>query len=62
MIYKTPHKKVRIAQHIPHKALPESRAIINDLDVILHVFMLQIIFTTGFRGMNITENSICVQE
>jgi hypothetical protein len=29
--------------------LPESRAIINDLDVILHGFMLQIISTTVFR-------------
>ena len=27
-------------------SLSESHAIINDLDVILHVFMLQIIYTT----------------
>ena len=29
--------------------LSDSRAIINDLDVILHGFMLQIIYTTVFR-------------
>ena len=29
--------------------LSESCEIINDLDVILHGFMLQIIYTTGFR-------------
>ena len=29
--------------------LSESRTIINDLDVILHGFMLQIIYTTVFR-------------
>jgi hypothetical protein len=29
--------------------LSESRAIINDLDDILHGFMLQIIYTTVFR-------------
>ena len=29
--------------------LSESRAVINDLDVILHGFMLQIIYTTVFR-------------
>ena len=29
--------------------LSESRAIINDLDVILHGFILQIIYTTFFR-------------
>jgi hypothetical protein len=29
--------------------LSESRAIINDLDVILHGFMLQVIYTTVFR-------------
>jgi hypothetical protein len=29
--------------------LSESRTIINDLDVILHGFLLQIIYTTVFR-------------
>ena len=39
----------------------ESRAIINDLDVILHGFMLQIIYTTVFRvigGINIPTHRI----
>jgi hypothetical protein len=39
--------------------LSESRAIINDLDMILHGFMLQIIYTTDFRGKGL--NTLCVQ-
>jgi hypothetical protein len=36
--------------------LSEIRAIINDLDVILHGFMLQIINTTAFRIKRLKEN------
>ena len=34
--------------------LSESRAIINDLDEISHGFMLQIIYTMPYRGINMT--------
>ena len=35
--------------------LSESCEIINDLDVILHGFMLQIIYTTGFRVKRLSK-------
>jgi hypothetical protein len=38
--------------------LSESRAIINDLDVILHCFMLQIIYTTVFQANRLTRKTV----
>jgi hypothetical protein len=47
--------KIYYETSFPLSKITEWNMIIYDLDVILHVFMLQDIFTTGFRGMNITE-------
>jgi hypothetical protein len=41
--------------------LSESRAIINDLHMILHSFMLQIIYTTVFRVKRLSNRTLLVQ-
>ena len=41
--------------------LSESSAIIDDLDVILHGFMLQIIYTTVFRVKWLNNLMLCVR-
>ena len=40
---------------------PESRAIINDLDVILHGFMLQITYTTLFQVKRLNNLTLRVR-
>ena len=41
--------------------LTESRVIINDLDVILHGLMLQIIYTTNFRAKRLHNLVLHIQ-
>ena len=55
---------IRDIAHFKVLLLPESRAIINDLDMILHGLMLQIFYTTvrvklGNREINITCKIVC---
>jgi hypothetical protein len=44
-----------------YQLLSESRANLNDLDMILHGFMLQIIYTTVFRVKQLSDFTFRVQ-